>query len=134
MGSRTRAERETACFHLTHLTASTVRYTRCTEAQLSSRLNQHIFHLPDGAEQQARDESMRKAMANESIYPAPARLPESAGLGSANQWADRSKNIEAFGYDADKAAADWWLEHAEEVLAIGSSNSPSDMWAGTSKL
>ncbi|VDC03434.1 unnamed protein product [Peniophora sp. CBMAI 1063] len=110
-----------------------LRYTRCTEAQLSSRLNQHIFHLSDGPEQEARDESMRKAMANEAIYPAPARLPESSGLGSANQWADRSKNIEAFGYDADKAAQEWWNEHAEEVLAIGS-NSQSDVWAGTSKL
>lgn len=123
-----------ATAHITHLTASFIRYPRCTEAQLSSRLNQHIFHLPDGPEQEARDESMRKAMANESIYPEPARLPASTGSGSANQWADRSKNIATFGYDADQAAADWWKEHADEVLAIGESPSHSGMRAGTSKL
>ena len=60
------------------------------------------------------------AMAAESVYPAPARLPEGSLDGNANQWADRTKSIAQFGYDADKQVDAWWAEHREEVLAVGS--------------
>ena len=97
-----------------------LRFDRCTETQRSSRLNRHIFHLEDGPEQEARDASMRVAMAGEAIYPAPARFPEGTLDGNANQWADRTKSLAQFGYDADKEVDSWWAEHREEVLAIGS--------------
>jgi len=117
--------------HLTHIDQlptflhayQDLRYERCSTTQQASRLNQHLFHLPDGPEQEARDRSMREAMAHESIYPAPARLPSTSGAGSANQWADRTKNVAAFGYDANRAADAWWAAHRAEVLAIGRSRS-----------
>jgi hypothetical protein len=47
-----------------------------------------IFHLEDGAEQEARDASMRSAML----------APNRGGFeGNQNQWADHKKNIEQFG-------------------------------------
>src|ERR1700733_7651482 len=41
------------------------RLPRATVSQEASRLNQKIFHLPDGPEQRARDKAMRAAMAAE---------------------------------------------------------------------
>ncbi|KAI0032304.1 FAD/NAD-P-binding domain-containing protein [Vararia minispora EC-137] len=98
-----------------------LRYARCTETQNSSRLNQHIFHLPDGPEQEARDASMRAAMELESIYPAPPRAATGdAGQtkGNQNQWADRAKSQIQFGYDGNAVANQWWEQHKSEVLAI----------------
>ncbi|KAI9457211.1 FAD/NAD-P-binding domain-containing protein [Lactarius psammicola] len=42
-----------------------LRLPRATATQQSSRLNQKIFHLPDGPEQRERDAAMREAMAAE---------------------------------------------------------------------
>ena len=39
-----------------------LRFPRTANTQASSRLNQHIFHLPDGPAQAARDAGMRAAM------------------------------------------------------------------------
>ena len=39
-----------------------LRLPRASATQASSRLNQTIFHLPDGPDQEARDFQMRKAM------------------------------------------------------------------------
>ena len=36
--------------------------------------------------------------------------------GSANQWADRAKNAEQFGYDADAEAERWWAEVGEATV------------------
>ncbi|TFY64344.1 hypothetical protein EVG20_g5982, partial [Dentipellis fragilis] len=88
-----------------------LRLSRCTETQQSSRLNQHIFHLPDGPEQEARDTAMRRAMEIEraALLPSPpgstTALPgDEEGLkGNPNQWADRGKNEVQFSYDADDA-------------------------------
>ena len=55
--------------------------------QLSSRLNQTIFHLPDCPEQRARDDAMREAMATE-LEGTP--IPDSDG--NPNQWADHTKS------------------------------------------
>jgi salicylate hydroxylase len=64
---------------------------------------------------------MRAAMALEAMHPAPPRAPAQMpeGKGSANQWADRSKNVAQFGYDADADADRWWDRHGREVLTIG---------------
>jgi len=87
-----------------------LRYARTTETQASSRLNQKIFHLPDGPEQRARDDSMRAGT------PKAVGISESASLGNANQWADKTKNIIQFSYDADQAVEDWWNQEGEKVV------------------
>jgi salicylate hydroxylase len=78
---------------------------------MSSRLNQTIFHLPDGPEQRARDDAMRAAMAAE-LEGTP--IPD----GNPNQWADHGKNRAQFDYDAYVEVEKWWTcgggkEHVE---------------------
>ncbi|QRV81381.1 FAD-binding domain protein [Ceratobasidium sp. AG-Ba] len=75
----------------------TLRLARTANTQAQSRLNQKIFHYPDGPEQEERDASMRAAMAGKTE-------------GSANQWADKTKNKIQFSYDADEAAEEWWRD------------------------
>ena len=38
------------------------------------------------------------------------RKDADANADSPNQWADRAKNAEQFGYDADAEAGRWWEE------------------------
>jgi salicylate hydroxylase len=86
-----------------------LRLPRTAMVQESSRLNQHIFHLPDGPEQRERDESMRKAMALE-LSGKTAELQRESG-GNQNQWADKTKSDVLFGYDADAEVDRWWATH-----------------------
>jgi len=88
-----------------------LRHARCTDTQAQARLNQKIFHLPDGPEQQARDEDMRQAMEAELS----GRLFEAEG--SQNQWADKKKSKAQFSYDAEGEAERWWREEGERELA-----------------
>lgn len=90
-----------------------LRLPRTAMLQGSSRLNQHIFHLPDGPKQRERDESMRKAMALELSGDSEALRRESDG--NQNQWADRKKNDDLFGYDADAEVDKWWAVHGREL-------------------
>lgn len=100
------------------------RLSRTSEAQQASRLNQYIFHLPDGPEQQARDAAMREAMARELGLP-PTPLPsqtvetDGAEAGNPNSWADKSKSVRSFGYDAESEAEMWWDRLGDEVEKIG---------------
>ncbi|EJD02574.1 FAD/NAD-binding domain-containing protein [Fomitiporia mediterranea MF3/22] len=108
-----------------------LRHTRTALTQASSRLNQHIFHLPDGSAQEERDASMRAAMAaecskwgitsregyNDKMMQSP--MGEFNGEGNSNQWADPRKNSEQFGYDADAEAERWW-DNAYPVSAFHS--------------
>ena len=87
-----------------------LRIARTTNAQNQSRLNQEIFHLPDGPEQEQRDADMRKAAEYE------LRGAGALSEGSANQWADETKSRIQFGYDADEVAEEWWREGGEEKL------------------
>ncbi|KAG2015096.1 salicylate hydroxylase [Coprinopsis cinerea AmutBmut pab1-1] len=90
-----------------------LRHSRATATQTASRLNQHIFHLPDGPAQAKRDASMREAM--------EAALREARGedisdcVGSANLWADRQRNKEAFDYDADEEVEKWWQDNGDAL-------------------
>ena len=45
-----------------------LRYDRTSKIQAASRQNQHVFHLLNGQEQQARDDKMRQTMARELQY------------------------------------------------------------------
>ena len=103
-----------------------LRLPRTAETQNQSRLNQKIFHLPDGPEQEARDADMRRAAEVE------LRRLRSGGAGgaaaeafqgSANQWADAKKSEVQFMYDADEAAERWWREGGEAVVTGAASSS-----------
>lgn len=83
----------------------TLRLPRTSLVQASSTLNQKIFHLPDGPEQEARDDAMRQAMRGELAH------------GNPNQWADKQKSRELFGYDADRAVDEWWKERGRKEIA-----------------
>ncbi|KAJ7883268.1 hypothetical protein B0H13DRAFT_2538404 [Mycena leptocephala] len=77
-----------------------LRYPRTTETQLASRLNQKIFHLPDGPEQEARDISMRQGMEGSLREERGEEYSPDGSAGNANVWADRTKNQIQFSYDA----------------------------------
>ncbi|KAN0091583.1 hypothetical protein V8E55_005149 [Tylopilus felleus] len=118
-----------------------IRYDRATATQASSRLNQHIFHLPDGPEQEERDRQMREAMElalSQEDEDVRRRVRSTATVGeartgiatsmvvqpngdanrdNANQWADKEKSRVQFGYDADVEAEKWWAEHGEKTIA-----------------
>ncbi|KAJ6608073.1 hypothetical protein B0H10DRAFT_1816654 [Mycena sp. CBHHK59/15] len=79
-----------------------IRIVRTTSTQAASWSNQRIFHLPDGAEQQARDNSMRAAMFE--LFSGGNNEHQ----GNANMWAEKEKNFEQFSYDADEAVNQWW--------------------------
>ncbi|KAJ7803670.1 hypothetical protein B0H14DRAFT_3091948 [Mycena olivaceomarginata] len=74
-----------------------IRSGRATSTQAASWSNRKIFHFPDGVEQEARDKSMKAAMANGEGYTE-----------NANMWADKKKNFDQFSYDADEAVDRWW--------------------------
>ena len=91
-----------------------IRRPRATQTQLSSRMNQGVFHLPDSVEQEKRDAQMRQAMETEleSLRsPVGGNCTDYINEGNANQWADKRKNIEQFSYDADSVAETWWRQH-----------------------
>ena len=90
-----------------------LRLPRTATLQESSRLNQRIFHLPDGPEQRERDENMRKAMTLELSGDSGALRHESAG--NPNQFADKKKSDDLFGYDADAEVDKWWAAHRREL-------------------
>jgi salicylate hydroxylase len=87
------------------------RITRATATQESSRLNQKIFHLPDGPDQRARDEAMRTAMAAELEGKV---IPD----GNPNQWADRTKSRIQFDYDAYGEVERWWTSGGREQMEV----------------
>lgn len=93
-----------------------LRLPRTAAVQESSRLNQHIFHLPDGPEQRERDESMRVAMALE-LAGKTAELRRQS-VGNQNQWADKTKSDILFGYDADAEVDRWWASHGRELQVV----------------
>jgi salicylate hydroxylase len=79
-------------------------------------VNQKIFHLEDGPEQEARDQSMREGMAA-ALREARGEASEDEGLlGNANVWADKSKSHNQFSYDADEVAERWWREQGESTI------------------
>lgn len=107
-----------------------LRLSRTANTQETSALNKYIFHLPDGPEQVARDASMGKAMRAEEMQEVDIATGRnsSGSTGSkdgghrarnqanANQWADRRKNLEQYGYDADAAVDHWWESEGEDQL------------------
>lgn len=96
-----------------------LRLKRTADTQASSRLNQKIFHLPDGPAQEARDADMRAAMELEFRLLRGEHVDVTLE-GSHNQWADRKKNMAQFGYDADAVADRWWADVGErEIGSLG---------------
>ncbi|EKM59723.1 uncharacterized protein PHACADRAFT_250403 [Phanerochaete carnosa HHB-10118-sp] len=103
-----------------------LRLNRTADTQASSRLNQRIFHLPDGPDQEARDADMRAAMDAEFRMLRGENV-DVTSEGSTNQWADRKKNAIQFGYDADVAADRWWAEVGAKEIGSLSSQQPIKM-------
>lgn len=107
-----------------------LRLPRTAETQAASRLNQHVFHLPDGPEQEERDAGMRKAAAleHQAIERARAAVAASTAegdsgtdaedemAGNPNQWADKKKTNAQFGYDAEAEAERWWQEVGHQMI------------------
>lgn len=91
-----------------------IRYDRATATQLSSRLNQHIFHLPDGPQQEKRDQEMRAAT-EDALRVARGGKSTLSSAGNANQWADKEKSSIQFSYDADEEAEKWWRNHGHTL-------------------
>jgi len=87
-----------------------LRLPRTAKMQASSRLNQHIFHLPDGPEQRKRDENLKKAMALQLSGNSPTE--------NQNQSAEKAGNDITFRYDADSEVDKWWAAHGEELEAL----------------
>ena len=92
-----------------------IRLPRTSVLQASSRMNQHIFHLEDGSEQIRRDNEMRNAMNGED------------GANNPNQWADKKKTDELFGYDADEVADRWWAGKGATIVANFTSGSQAKL-------
>lgn len=93
-----------------------LRLARTSATQAQSRLNQRIFHLPDGPEQEARDANMRTAMEME-LRLMRGEKAEDVTLGNQNQWADQTKSGLQYGYDADAAANEWWEKTGKHTIA-----------------
>jgi len=93
-----------------------LRLPRTSETQRQSRLNQKIFHYPDGPEQQARDASMR--VATEDARREARGEAVEMHTGNANQWADKQKSIEQFRYDAAAVVDKWWSTQGQVILNI----------------
>ncbi|KAJ8690578.1 hypothetical protein PTI98_011995 [Pleurotus ostreatus] len=88
-----------------------IRHPRTTATQQATLRNRDTFHFHDGPAQRARDASMKVAMAEalKEYEGEIARMGEQEG--NANMWADKRKNDEQFGYDADEAVDSWWREN-----------------------
>jgi len=85
------------------------RLPRATATQETSRLNQKIFHLPDGPAQRARDDGMRAAMAAELEGKL---IPD----GNPNQCADKTKARIQFDYDGYAEVERWWMNGGRERI------------------
>ena len=95
------------------------RLPRASTTQDSSRLNQKIFHLPDGPAQRARDKAMRATMAavlDNNNDERGGGNPSISTDGNPNQRADRTKNRIQFGYDAYAEVERWWSAGGRERI------------------
>ena len=92
-----------------------LRLARATETQMQSRMSRDMLNFHDGPEQMARDAEMGAAMVAERLRVARAAEALANGMaahpnwdagfeGNSNQWADRTKSIEQFNYDAHAEA------------------------------
>ncbi|KAG2145711.1 hypothetical protein BD769DRAFT_1660826 [Suillus cothurnatus] len=94
-----------------------LRYDRATATQTSSSLNRHIFHRPDGPEQEDRDRDMRAAM-EDALRVVRGEQSTFVLAGNANQWADKTKSDIQFGYDADEEAEKWWFANGNRLMTL----------------
>ena len=90
-----------------------LRYDRASATQASSRLNQHIFHLPDGPEQEKRDagRAVRAARPWAWAFLSPASAHDHSGgagggdlgvlLGRAARGPDRADELSALRVDGN---------------------------------
>ncbi|RJE18467.1 salicylate hydroxylase [Aspergillus sclerotialis] len=77
------------------------RKSRAETVQQSGTENRVTLHLPDGPEQQARDEQFRS--------------PKAAGS-NPDKWSDRETQRFLWGWDAEKAALETWSSQVQNIL------------------
>jgi hypothetical protein len=85
------------------LTYESLRKGRCSRAHADARRNGVLFHLPDGPEQESRDRELRQILLRHDMSDAEAT--------ERNRWAEKMKNRDQFGYDADEEVERWWKEN-----------------------
>ena len=96
-----------------------LRLKRTSAAQEVSRMNQRVFHLPDGEEQRRRDEGMKKAMAFEMAGKSDELRRQPSASNAIGQ--TKAGDDVLFGYDADVEVDKWWASHGNEVEALAKS-------------
>ncbi|KAH7097994.1 FAD/NAD(P)-binding domain-containing protein [Auriculariales sp. MPI-PUGE-AT-0066] len=113
-----------------------LRHARTAEVQSSSRLNQHIFHLPDGEQQRERDDAMRETLvgAPGGGYP-PAVL--AAQRGAQPNFAAGNPNVAA-ALDATGVVQASVLRDSTATATGGGGNQPEyvgnpNQWADAQK-
>ncbi|KAF9448815.1 FAD/NAD(P)-binding domain-containing protein [Macrolepiota fuliginosa MF-IS2] len=80
-----------------------LRIPRTTNTQLAALSNQGIFHLPDGPEQQARDEAMQKL-----THERERSKVSQGGEEVVDDEGDRMKMKILYSYDPDQAVEEWY--------------------------
>jgi hypothetical protein len=70
-----------------------------------ARRNGLLFHLPDGPEQESRDTELRQTLLPHDMSEAEAEAMER------KRWAEKMKNRDQFGYDADEEVERWGKEN-----------------------
>ena len=76
-----------------------LRLERTALVQANSRASQRVYHLPDGEEQRARDEKIKRSA--------------------------KANDDEIFGYDAYAEVDKWWASHGKDFEASARSKPPS---------
>ncbi|KAF8532324.1 hypothetical protein JB92DRAFT_2689044 [Gautieria morchelliformis] len=85
------------------LAYESLRKGRCSRAHADARRNEVIFHLPDGPEQESRDSELRRTLLRHDTSEVETTERKA--------WAEKMKNRDQFGYDADEEVERWWKEH-----------------------
>ena len=86
-----------------------LRLHRTTMAQEVSRFTRVTITIPDGPEQRARDESLRKETA------AARSADPGAVQRDRYQQEEKKKRDALFGYDGDAEVDKWWAVHGREL-------------------
>ncbi|KAG5732077.1 3-hydroxybenzoate 6-hydroxylase 1 [Termitomyces sp. T112] len=98
-----------------------MRHPRASVTQLASRMNQSVFHLPDGPAQDERDREMKDAMQAELVRVQLRRRgmgSEEEGKGNKNVWADREKVKALYEYDPDVEVEMWRRSEDARVVQM----------------
>ncbi|PPQ96666.1 hypothetical protein CVT26_010291 [Gymnopilus dilepis] len=97
-----------------------LRQRRTAATQRASQANQHRFHIPDGPEQEVRDEAMKKAM-EDTLSEREEHGNRTDRIGNKSIVTDHNKQLAStqFDYDAERAVENWWNDNRTAVELAG---------------